>query len=136
MLVFSKKLYIYSFFKCVEYFLYFFFNKRYSITLVLSSVSSSINTTWLLAMKICGNSDKRPTKTMDIVKTDSWIGEAKYKLYWGIIELCFCTPYLYIYSLVVKYKDGKIILCKEWMCIIPFAKKIVHLKKDFNYINV
>lgn len=64
-------------------------------------------------MKICGNSDKRFIKMMDIVKIDFWIGEVKYKLYWGIIELCFCILYLYIYSLVVKYKDGKIIFCKE-----------------------
>lgn len=61
-----------------------FFNKRYSITLVLS-VSSSINTTWIKAMRICENNDERPTKTMDIVETDTWIGEAKYKLQWGII---------------------------------------------------
>lgn len=96
MLVFAKKIYIYSFFKCFKFFFYFF-NKRYSITLVLSSVSSSINTTWISAMKICVNSDERPTKTVDIVKTDTWIGAAKYKLQWGIIELCFCTPYLSIY---------------------------------------
>lgn len=54
---------------------------------VLSSVSSSINTTWISAMKICENSDERPTKTKDLVKTDTWIGEAKYKLQWGEVFL-------------------------------------------------
>lgn len=54
---------------------------------VLSSVSSSINTTWIKAMRICENNDERPTKTMDIVETDTWIGEAKYKLQWGEVFL-------------------------------------------------
>ncbi|XP_052719113.1 uncharacterized protein LOC128190909 [Crassostrea angulata] len=51
------------------------------------SVSSSINTTWIKAMRICENNDERPTKTMDIVETDTWIGEAKYKLQWGEVFL-------------------------------------------------
>lgn len=38
-------------------------------------------------MKICVNSDERPTKTVDIVKTDTWIGAAKYKLQWGEVLL-------------------------------------------------
>lgn len=62
-------------------------------------------------MRICENNDERPTKTMDIVETDTWIGEAKYKLQWGKIELCFCTQYLYVYSKVVKYKKDKILFC-------------------------
>lgn len=39
-----------------------------------------INIIWLLVMEICGNSDKRFIKMMDIVKIDFWIGEVKYKL--------------------------------------------------------
>lgn len=59
---------------------YIFFNKRYLIILVLLFVLLFINIIWLLVMEICGNSDKRFIKMMDIVKIDFWIGEVKYKL--------------------------------------------------------
>lgn len=50
---------------------------------VVTSVSS-IKTNWTLAIQICTYSNYRPANINDIVKKNTWIGEAKYKFDWGM----------------------------------------------------
>lgn len=60
---------------------------RILISIIVVTSVSSIKTDWNLSIKLCRYSNYRPANINDIVKKNTWIGEAMYKFDWGNVQL-------------------------------------------------